>query len=99
MYEENNAGVRGVGFGQTIHAGVTRCVGFGLKNPRAGSGRVVIFRPIENSNPKRYLLYWQTEDQLMIEENTNYIQTFIKTVQPKINWKRNKDICSHEFIK
>ena len=40
MYEENNAGVRGVGSGQTIHAGVSGCVGFGLKNPRAGPGRV-----------------------------------------------------------
>ena len=36
-------------FGQTIHAGVSGCVGFGLKNPRAGPGRVIIFRPIENS--------------------------------------------------
>ena len=41
---------RGFGFGPTIHAGVSGCVGFGLKNPQAGSGWVVIFRPIENSN-------------------------------------------------
>ena len=38
-------------FGQTIHAGVSGCVRFGLKNLRAGSGRVVIFRPVENSTP------------------------------------------------
>ena len=36
-------------FGQTIHAGVSGWVGFGLKNLRAGSGWVVIFRPVENS--------------------------------------------------
>ena len=35
-------GVRGgrvrAGFGQTVHAGVSGCVGFGLKNLRVGSG-------------------------------------------------------------
>ena len=36
-------------FGQTIHAVSSGCVGFGLKNLRAGSGQVVIFRPVENS--------------------------------------------------
>ena len=61
MYEENNAGSRGVGFrpgsgrvqaglGQTVHAGVSGCVGFRLKNLRARSSQVVIFRPVENSS-------------------------------------------------
>ena len=40
--KENNAGERGgrvrSGFGQTIHAGVSGCVGFGLKTLRAGLG-------------------------------------------------------------
>ena len=39
------------GFGQTVHAGVSGCVGFRLKNPRARLGQVVIFRPLENSTP------------------------------------------------
>ena len=39
------------GFGQTVHAGVSSYVGFRLKNLRAGLGRVIIFRPVENSNP------------------------------------------------
>lgn len=36
------------GFEQTIHAGVSGYVGFGLQNLRAGSG--CNFRPVENSS-------------------------------------------------